>query len=153
MKLTEYLQMHNANFTRSQHRPSFSSQKMAAEEHIPGMMIAKPVMVNADGRNYMCVLPACRKIDLDTLAMQLGVEEVRLLEEKEMAKIFTDCSLGSEPPFGNLYGIPTLMDSSLNTDEDIMFQAGSHEEAITMKLHDYKSLTHPNILDFSYHMS
>jgi len=38
--------------------------------------------------------------------------------------------LGVMPPFGNLYGVPTYVDKSLGREEYIVFQAGTHTDAI-----------------------
>jgi Ala-tRNA(Pro) deacylase len=153
MRVTDYLKEHGVDFETSEHRATFTAQEMAAEEHVPGRYVAKPVVVKADGQFYMAVLPACHKIDLDVLKSQLGAKDISLADEKELAGIFGDVALGAEPPLGNLYGLPTIMDESLEDDEMIVFQGGSHEEAVRISMADYLALVEPKILAFSYHMS
>jgi Ala-tRNA(Pro) deacylase len=101
----------------------------------------------------MCVLSACYKIDLSALKGQLGAKSVELAEEKEIGKIFDDCELGAEPPFGNLYDLPTVMDKAIEKDDHITFQAGTHEKAIRMSMDDYRKLVEPKVLEFSYHVT
>ena len=101
----------------------------------------------------MCVLPACYKIDLKALKKQLKAKKVELAEEKALGKMFDDCELGAEPPFGNLYDLPTVIDKTLEKDDHITFQAGSHEKAIRMSMDDYRKLVAPQVLEFSYHIS
>ncbi|HSV27126.1 MAG TPA: YbaK/EbsC family protein, partial [Sedimentisphaerales bacterium] len=96
MKVTEFLEQNAVRYEISEHRPSFTSQEMAAEEHVPGRYVAKPVIVKADDRFYMCVLAAPCKVDLERLRQQLGVRQVALASEREMARIFGDCALGAE---------------------------------------------------------
>lgn len=153
MKVIDYLDKVEAEYEVSEHRPTFTAQEMAAEEHVPGLNVAKPVVVKADGSYYLCVLPASYKLDIDALKSQLGAEEIDLVEEAEMAELFPDCDLGAEPPLGSLYGLTTIIDSTLDKDEYIVFQGGSHEKAIKMKMDEYKRITHPQILIISYHMS
>ncbi len=152
MRITEYLDQKKVNYQISSHRPSFTSQKLAAEEHVSGQYIAKPVIVQADGKFYMCVLPACSKVDLDALRSQLGAGEVELADEEEMAQLFPDCELGAEPPVGSMFGLATLLDKSLLQDDFIVFQAGKHDQAVKLNLRDYEELVHPRILSFSYHL-
>ncbi|HDS84202.1 MAG TPA: YbaK/EbsC family protein [Phycisphaerales bacterium] len=152
MKVIEFLDSQGVHYEMSQHRPVFTAQQMAAEEHVPGMAVAKPVVVRADKTYYLCVLPACCKVDIDVLKNALGAADVVLADEDEIAKIFDDCTLGAEPPFGRLYGLETLMDATLEQDTFIVFQAGTHELAIRMDLDDYKKLAQPRVLNFSYHM-
>jgi Ala-tRNA(Pro) deacylase len=151
VKVADFLQEKSADYEVTQHRPTFTAQQMAAEEHVPGMYVAKPVLVRADSAYYMCVLPACCKIDLDGLRAQLGAAHVELADESEMSEVFSDCALGAEPPFGSLYGLETIMDKSLEQDEYIVFQAGSHEEAVKMDMAEYRRLAEPKVLSFSYH--
>ncbi len=51
--------------------------------------------------------------------------------------------LGAEPPFGNLFGLPVFVDESLRKDPEIVFNAGTHVEAIRMKYADFEKLVHP----------
>ncbi|MBN2376076.1 MAG: YbaK/EbsC family protein [Sedimentisphaerales bacterium] len=152
MELVDFLKEKHVDFQLCAHRPAFTSQQMAAEEHTPGVNVAKPVIVQADGKYYMCVLSACCKVDLDKLRNQLDAGEVQLVSEKEMAKLFPDCELGAEPPFGNFFGMTTLMDENLGKDGYILFQSGKHDQAVRLKLTDYEKMVHPRIMKFSYHL-
>ena len=153
MRVIELLDKSEVRYEVTEHPPAFTAQQVAAVEHEPGKYVAKPVIVKADGKYMMCVLSACYKIDLGALKSQLGAKSVELAQEKETGKIFDDCELGAEPPFGNLYDLPTIMDKVLEKDDHITFQAGTHEKAIRMSMDDYKKLVEPNVLEFSYHMT
>ncbi len=151
MRVIEFLDESGVNYELTEHKPTFTAQRMAAQEHEPGKYVAKPVIVKADGGCVMCVLAACYKIDLQALKKQLGAKALELADEKELSGIFGDCELGAEPPFGNLYDLTTIMDKALEQKDHIIFQAGSHEKAIRMDMADYKKLVEPKILEFSYH--
>lgn len=153
MRVTEFLDESAVSYEVTKHIPTFTAQQMAAAEHEPGKYVAKPVIVKADGKYMMCVLAACSKIDLGALKKQLGAKHVELALEKEIGEIFNDCDLGAEPPFGNLYDLPVIMDKAMEKDDHIIFQAGSHEEAIRISMNDYRKLVKPKVLEFSYHMS
>jgi len=152
MRITEYLEKAGVKYEVKEHKPTFSAQQMAAVEHEPGRFVAKPVLVKVDGKYVMCVLAACYKVDLKALKSQLGAKSVELAEEEEMGKLCGDCELGAEPPFGNLYDVPTIMDKALDADDHIMFQAGTHDKAIRIKMADYRKLVTPKVLEFSYHL-
>jgi Ala-tRNA(Pro) deacylase len=83
----------------------------------------------------------------------MGAKSVELAREEEIGAIFDDCELGAEPPFGNLYDLPTIMDKAMEKDDHITFQAGTHDKAIRMDMVDYRKLTEPKVLEFSYHMT
>ena len=151
MRITDFLDRSGTSYELREHQPTFTAQHMAAAEHEPGQYVAKPVLVKADDKYVMCVLSAACKIDLRALKSRLGAKSVELADEKEMAKLFDDCELGAEPPFGNLYDMPTIIDKALEDDEHITFQAGSHKNAIRMSMADYRKMVEPRVLEFSYH--
>ncbi len=153
MRVIEFLDKEGVRYELTEHKQTFTAQHMAAEEHEPGRYVAKPVIVEADGKNMMCVLAACYKIDLGALKKQLGAKSAKLVKEEEIGKMFPDCEVGAEPPFGNLYDLPTIVDKAMEQDDHIMFQAGSHEKSISMSMADYKKLVAPKILEFSYHVA
>lgn len=152
MQVLEYLKKAGVKCEVKEHKPTFSAQQMAAAEHEPGKFVAKPVIVKVDGKFMMCVLAACYKVDLGALKKQFGAKSVELAEEEEVGRLCGDCELGAEPPFGNLYDMPTLMDKALETDDHIVFQAGSHDKAVRIKMADYCKLAKPKVLEFSYHL-
>jgi Ala-tRNA(Pro) deacylase len=53
--------------------------------------------------------------------------------------------IGAMPPFGNLYGIPVYVDTSLTDDPEIVFQAGTHTDTIKIRYADYARLVKPQV--------
>lgn len=151
MRIFDFLDRATAEYTISEHRPAYSAQVMAAEEHEHGRYVAKPVIVRSDGNYIMCVLAAPHKVVYDRLRDYLGTQNVALAAEEEIRSLFPDCEEGAEPPFGSLYGLRTIMDVALEGDDHIVFQAGTHDKAIHMRMEDFLSLAEPEIADFAYH--
>ena len=152
MNLQSYLDEMGVNYRASKHEDAFTAQDLAAAEHIPGRKVIKPVVVRADGEFVMCALPASYKIDLGELRQQLQCEEVQLADEGSLREIFRDCEPGAAPPIGRLYGLPTLMDESLFADDRVTFQAGTHCDAVTMTLADYRRVAQPEVAYFGRHV-
>ncbi len=152
MKVTEFLEQQSVPYELHEHPPAYTAQEMAAEEHVSGNMTAKAVLVRAGDRHVLCVLPASYKLDLDKVAKALDADSVELADERDLAKIFPDVEVGAEPPFGNLYDLPTLMDANLSDDEEIIFQADDHRHAVQMKTADYVRLAAPKIADLAVHL-
>jgi Ala-tRNA(Pro) deacylase len=146
----DYLDKSGVKYEIDTHSPTFTAQRMASIEHQSGKFVAKPVIVKVDGKFMMCVLSAPKKVDLQALKTSLGAKSVELADENDMAKIFDDCQLGAEPPFGDLYKLPTIIDKDLDSQDHILFQAGSHEKTIQMSMADYRKLAKPKVLKFSY---
>ena len=152
MNLQTYLDEMGVPYRLCRHTTAYTAQDLAAMEHVPGREVIKPVVVQADGQFVMCALPASYRIDMEELRRQLGAEEIRLADEQKLAELFPDCELGAAPPIGKLYGMTTLMDESLVADSRVMFQAGTHSDAITMSLADYRRIAQPEIAFFGRHL-
>jgi Ala-tRNA(Pro) deacylase len=150
MNVFEFLDQSRVNYSVSEHKPAYTAQVMAAEEHEKGQYVAKPVVVKSDGEYVMCVLPAPYRIAFDALRDYLGTEDVTMAVEEEIAELFGDCEEGAEPPFGKLYGMRTILDSSLREEDHIVFQAGTHDKAIHMRTEDYVALAEPEVIEFAY---
>jgi len=110
--------------------------------------MAKVVIVKVQGRFVMMVLPARWNVDFRRLRTVFATHQVRLATEDEITGLFPDCELGAMPPFGNLYGLPVYVDQSLTEDEEIVFQAGTHSDAIRMRYWDFASLAFPVVEKF-----
>lgn len=151
MNVDEYLRENGVWFEHHTHRPVYTAQELAAEEHISGRDVAKAVVVKLDDSFVLCVLPAHQKLDMGKLCMAENAHSCRLAEESEMSELFPDVEVGAEPPMGNLYNLPTIVDASLAAEERIMFPAGSHRDAIEMGFRDFARLVQPRVTDMSVH--
>jgi len=149
-RLKEYLDENNIRYVSIDHSPAYTGQELAESVHISGKEIAKTVILKAGGSYMMAVLPASRKINFNYLEEQIAAKGLRLAEEDEIKNLFPDCEVGAMPPFGNFYDMPVYAASALSEDEEIVFNAGTHTDAIRMSYNDYIRLVDPNIVNFSY---
>jgi Ala-tRNA(Pro) deacylase len=150
-RVIDYLSDRGVPFRLRRHRPTHSAQQLAAAEHVPGVEVAKTVLVFADAMPVVLVLPASYRVVLPQVAEILGARDVRLATESELLRLFPDCRLGGAVPFANLYGLPAFVDSSLAADDEFVAAAGTPVDAIAMKFDDYRRLVHPRISHFARH--
>ena len=146
--LISYLDEQGVHYRVSHHPETFTSQELAQVAHVSGKKVIKPVVVRADGQFVLCALPASYFVDVNELRDQLGARKVELADEPMLQELFPDCELGAEPPLGRLWGIETLMDESLLRDDRVTFQAGRHDQAVTMPLAEYRRIAQPEIAHF-----
>jgi Ala-tRNA(Pro) deacylase len=148
-RVTSYLDEHRIPYETIHHRRDYSAQKTAADTHTPGKAFAKTVVLFADHKFYMFVLPAHKKVDLEKIKRDLGVKEARLATEGEFSGICTGCEVGAMPPFGAFYKLPVYVSQYLTEDPFITFNAGTHEDVIRMRYGDYENLMHPVVMNFT----
>jgi len=146
--ISRYLERHGVNFSVVEHPIAYTAQEEAAATHVPGREWAKAVVCMVDDQPTVAVLPADHLVDLERFREACGARSVRLASEAELRPLYPDCELGAMPPFGPLYKQPVLVDRSLTTDPEILFNAGSHHEAIRMRYRDFEELVKPTVADF-----
>ena len=146
--LNAYLDRERVHYDVLPHPESFRALATAQALQTPAKEMAKVVIVKVQERFVMTVLPARWNVDLHRLRTVFTAHRVRLATEHEIISLFPDCELGAMPPFGNLYGLPVYVDQSLTEDEEIVFQAGTHSDAIRMRYWDFASLTFPVVEEF-----
>src|SRR5258705_8768901 len=96
----------------------------------------------------MIVLPADHLIDLENIEKAMG-NPVSLGMENDFKSLFPDSAIGAMPPFGNLYGLPTYVDKDLAEQDYIVFEAGTHTDAIKMSYSDYAKIVKPKVGDLA----
>jgi Ala-tRNA(Pro) deacylase len=147
--VTKLLNLRKIPYEHHVHPTTFTAQQVAEAERIPGTVVAKTVIVKADNKFVMAVLPASAKVNFPALRAMVGSNELRLAKEAEFDGLFPDSELGAMPPFGNLYGLPVYADESLARDRAILFNAGTHHDAIRMSYRDFTQLAEPTICSFA----
>jgi Ala-tRNA(Pro) deacylase len=152
-RLEELLGVHGVRYERVGHPEAFTASEEAARAHVSGWAWAKTLAVKDPVGLALAVLPACCTADLNRLKGLIGRGEIRLATVEEMLAGFPDCALGSIPPFGGLFGIPTLVEEALIEQRDITLPTGDRRIAIRMRTEDYVRLAEPRLGRFAVHDS
>jgi Ala-tRNA(Pro) deacylase len=151
--IKKYLDEHGTRYEVVPHPRDYSAQYTAADTHTPGKEFAKCVLVWVDNYYAMVVLPADHRVDFERFRRIMGAKDAGLVREEEMHRLFPDCEIGAEPPFGNLYELPVFMATPITEDDTITFNAGTHDEAIRMAVAEFERLTDPSVIDCSVKVS
>jgi Ala-tRNA(Pro) deacylase len=145
----EYLRRSQIAYSVFHHVPAFSAQEEAAITHVPGRDWAKAVVCFADGEPIQAVVPADREVDLERLAELARAASIRVAFEAELDWLFPDCEHGAMPPFGPLYKQRVFVDDSLAKEENIVFNGGTHADAIVMRFEDFTLVAKPIVGSFA----
>lgn len=148
-QVQEFLRQANVAYSVFPHAPAYSAQEEAAVTHIPGRDWAKPVVFFADGEPIQAVVPADLVVDLEHLLLLTGAERIRLATEEELANLYPDCEPGAMPPLGPLYNQPVFVDAALAAEPQIVFNAGTHGDAVCMRYDDFATLARPVVGSFA----
>jgi len=138
--LQQYLAARNVQYDVITHEPTLSSTRTAEASRISGDRLAKGIVLRRNGRYLLAVLPASHHIRLSDLRSQLG-DNVEIAEETEVGRLFPDCAHGAVPPVGQCYGLPLIVDDSIEALPEIYLEAGDHETLIHMDHAQFAHLT------------
>src|SRR5437870_10300678 len=147
-RLIDCLNENKVRYEVLHHPEAVTAQRIAQAEHIKGRHHAKVVMIRSGDQRLMTVLPADHQIDLEKVVKVVG-KSVSLDRESEFKSLFPDSAIGAMPPFGNLYGLPTYVDKHLTEQDYIVFEAGTHTDAIKMSYSDYEKIVKPKVGDLA----
>lgn len=148
-KLRSFLNDAGVRYEVLTHPRAYTSEGVAAAQHVPGRELAKVVIVKSGGGFAMAVLPATSRLDLHKLGELAGDPHVVLATEDDFAGLFPGCEVGAMPPFGNLYELPVYADRRLAEDERIVFEAGTHTETVRLAWDDFERLVRPTLGDLT----
>lgn len=144
-----FLRSQRVRFAHTTHSAAFTAEEVALAEHMPPNRMAKTVLVRDNDGYVLAVIPADCYVDLEHLRMIIGVPDLYLAEERDLAHLFPNAELGAMPPLGNLFHLPVYLDRRVASREFIAFNAGTHRDVIHMRVSDYCELVHPVVGNFS----
>lgn len=138
----DYLSRHGARYDVVSHPRSQSSIETAELAHVPGERLVKSVVLEDDDGMLLAVLPSTLSVHIGHLSAETH-RRLRLAEESELQSLFPDCSVGAIPPLGPAYGVRTILDDSLEGQQEIYFEAGDHEHLVHMTAEQFLALVGP----------
>ena len=139
-RLHHYMQRKGVHFDVVAHAPTMTSSATAQAAHIPGVRVAKPVVIHHEMGFLVAVVPSTHRVELSTL-QELLDRRLGLATEAEITTLFTDCQLGAIPPIGAAYGVPVMLDDSLADATDLYFEGGDHTSLIHVSGQAFRMLT------------
>ena len=101
-----------------------------------------------DEQPAQAVLPAHFIVDLEKLRVLAGANMLRLAREDELAYLYPDSEVGAMPPFGAVYGHRVFVERCLVGEPEMVFNAGTHTDAIRMHYGDFAELAKPIVGQF-----
>jgi Ala-tRNA(Pro) deacylase len=132
-KLQDYIDSEGITYDTVAHHRTATSSQTAEAAHVPGSRLAKSVVVHHEMGYVLAVVPATHRVELSTLQDVMNSED-------EVSTLFSDCDVGAVPPIGSAYGVPVILDESLDNASDIYFEAGDHKTLVHMSGANFRNL-------------
>lgn len=140
-RLSNYLQRSGTQYDVMSHLHSHSSLETARAARVPPHKLAKSVVLEDDEGCVMAVIPADARVDVGAIARMLGRKELHLSDERRLCELFPDCDRGAVPAIGMAWGMDTIVDDSLDDNDELFIEAGDHDMLIKMSQQQFRQLT------------
>ena len=147
-RVESLLKQHEVAFQVLRHEPVYTSEEAARVRGTPLASGAKAHICKGEDRFVMFVVPADRKLDSRAVRRVKGWRKLRFATREEVLEL-TGLAPGSIPPFGSLFGLPTLCDERLGENDVINFNAGDHSISVSMRYADYVLVEKPELGKFA----
>jgi Ala-tRNA(Pro) deacylase len=134
-KLVSLLRAEGVDFRLTHHDAVTTSAEAAAVRGAQLRSGAKAMLVKGKTGFVLAVLAANRKVDWKLLAPLAGGKGARFANDEELREA-TGLTKGAVPPFGRLFGLRTIYDTSLLEVETVNFNAATHTHSIAMSRAD-----------------
>lgn len=103
-----------------------------------------------ESRFVLANVPGSRRIDLTAIREHFGGSQAAFAP-REKAEELTGCVIGAIPPFSFNENLPVLADPAIKENGEVVFNAGSLERSIFMKMEDYFRIANPQVLKIAAH--
>lgn len=150
-KIIALLQQYDISYEHLQHDYVHTSEDAAKVRNTKIEQAAKAIILQERKTKqlYLFILAGNTRINLKTVKQILQVKNISLAP-KEIVLEKTTCTIGSVPPFGNLFNISTYIDEQLvQTQQELVFSAGTHYDSIKMKTKDFLTIVQPIVWPYA----
>jgi len=138
-KIIHLLDSHNIKYQALEHEPTPTCEDSARVRGTSMDQGAKALICMADKKPVLIVLPCSQKLDVKLFKQQFGVKDLRFASQDEI-KDLTGLQIGAIPPLGIILGLPTHVNSLLQSQNTIAFNAGDRTRSIIMKYADFAKI-------------
>lgn len=138
-RLKQYLEKERVAYETVPHPKTATASENAEAAHVPGDSVAKAVVMHHEDGYTVAVVPSDCRVDLSAMQNILD-RRLGLASEREIETVFDDCEGGAAPPIGAAYGVPTVIDKSLDGKDRVWFEGGDHRTLVQVSGADFDRL-------------
>lgn len=107
-------------------------------------MVVQVRMSKKENLYALANVPGDCRVDFNGIKAHFNADSVAMAA-REKAEALTGCAIGSIPPFSFNPELIVLADPKIRENEEVVFNAGSLERSIFMKMEDYFRVANPQL--------
>ena len=111
-------------------------------------MVVQIRMSKKENLYILANVPGDCRVDFDAIKRYFNADSVGMAP-REKAESLTGCVIGSIPPFSFNEKLGLLADPRIKENEEVVFNAGSLERSLFMKMEDYFRIANPQVVEIA----
>src|SRR3989344_2241954 len=129
-KLQKFFEDNKVKYETIQHKIVFTAYDKAATLKIAEKIIGKTLVVKLDKSIVLVLIPANKNLDKQKLRKIAKSKKIDFVKEAWMKKNLKGVKIGSVPPFGALWKLPTFIDRGLMKEKKIIASSGDYKSSV-----------------------
>ncbi len=146
-KVLDYLEKQGVKIKKIAHKKVYTTMDLASTLKEKLNKVGKTLLVKADDKYYMVLVPGHYYLDLDKIKKALKVKKAVLADEAYIKKML-DMVPGALHPFSGISKVELLLDKGLLKAQEAVIRAGSFTESLRMKVRDLSKMENATLGDF-----
>ena len=146
-KIINYLKKNNVEVKIEGHKKVYTAYDLAKTMNEKLHKVGKTLLVKADGKPYLVLVPGHYYLDLGKIKKELKAKKIELANERHVKKLL-NTKPGSLYPFAKMHKLELLLDKTLLKSKDAVVRAGSFTESLRLKVKDLHKLENATVGDF-----
>lgn len=139
-KVLNFLEKAKVKYELIEHRTVYTAFDKAATLKVPAKIIGKTLVVKADSRPALVLIPANKNLDINKFKKFTKAKKAEFVSEKIIKNKLKGVKVGAVPPFGNLWELATFIDRSLIKEVKIIVNGGDYNWSIKISPANLKKL-------------
>lgn len=138
-KIINLLDEQHIQYQALEHEPTPTCEDSARVRGTSMDQGAKALICVADKKPILIVLPCSQKLDVKLFKQRFSIKDLRFASPDEIQDL-TGLQIGAIPPLGVILGLPTYVNSLLQSQTTIAFNAGDRTRSIIMEYVDFSKI-------------
>jgi len=139
-KLIKFLDSNKIKYEVIKHRTVYTAFDKAATLRVPPKIVGKTLVIKLEKSPALVLIPANKNLDKQKLKKIAKAKNIDFIKEAWMKKNLKGIKIGTVPPFGNLWKLPTFADKGLFRNPKIIINGGEYTFSIKIKAGDMKKI-------------
>ncbi|MBI4708997.1 MAG: YbaK/EbsC family protein [Candidatus Portnoybacteria bacterium] len=139
--LQNFLEKNKIKFKEINHKTVYTAFDKATTLRLKPQNVTKTIIVSLDGKDHaLAIIPANKNLDKKKLLKIINAgrkkqsqklfKKIDFAKEVWMKNNLKSIKVGSTPPFGLLYKLPTFIDNALAKQTKLIVGAGNYETSL-----------------------